>query len=200
MVGEAHVSMIPTTPKKVWSANVNGHAVQALGPSNAILLDVLRDEVGMLGVKSGCDLGTCGCCTVLVNGEPRLSCLCLAGQVEGDDITTVEGLAEGAHLAPIQTCFATHGGSQCGFCTPGFLMAAEALLDSNPEPSREEISCEIDGNLCRCTGYQQIIDSIEAAAEIKRGDAPAPMPASNPHPNPHPEGPDQPSMPPGHAR
>ena len=200
MVGEAHVSMIPTTPKKVWSANVNGHAVQALGPSNAILLDVLRDEVGMLGVKRGCDLGTCGCCTVLVHGEPRLSCLCLAGQVEGDDITTVEGLAEGAHLAPIQTCFATHGGSQCGFCTPGFLMAAEALLDSNPEPSREEISCAIDGNLCRCTGYQQIIDSIEAAAEIKRGDAPAPMPASNPHPNPHPEGPDQPSMPPGHAR
>lgn len=200
MVGEAHVSMIPTTPKKVWSANVNGHAVQALAPSNAILLDVLRDEVGMLGVKRGCDLGTCGCCTVLVNGEPRLSCLCLAGQVEGDEITTVEGLAEGAHLAPIQTCFATHGGSQCGFCTPGFLMAAEALLDSNPDPSREEISCAIDGNLCRCTGYQQIIDSIEAAAEIKRGDAPAPGPASAPHPNPHPEGPDQPSMPPGHAR
>jgi aerobic-type carbon monoxide dehydrogenase small subunit (CoxS/CutS family) len=200
MVGEAHVSMIPTTPKKVWSANVNGHAVQALAPSNAILLDVLRDEVGMLGVKRGCDLGTCGCCTVLVNGEPRLSCLCLAGQVEGDDITTVEGLAEGAHLAPIQTCFATHGGSQCGFCTPGFLMAAEALLDSNPKPSREEISCAIDGNLCRCTGYQQIIDSIEAAAEIKRGDAPAPAPASAPHPNPHPEGPEEPSMPPGHAR
>ena len=200
MVGEAHVSMIPTMPKKVWSANVNGHAVQALAPSNAILLDVLRDEVGMLGVKRGCDLGTCGCCTVLVNGEPRLSCLCLAGQVEGDEITTVEGLSKGAHLAPIQTCFATHGGSQCGFCTPGFLMAAEALLDSNPEPTREEISCAIDGNLCRCTGYQQIIDSIEAAAEIKRGDAPAPTPASNPHPNPHPEGPDQPSMPPGHAR
>ena len=200
MVGEAHVSMIPTMPKKVWSANVNGHAVQALAPSNVILLDVLRDEVGMLGVKRGCDLGTCGCCTVLVNGEPRLSCLCLAGQVEGDEITTVEGLSEGAHLAPIQTCFATHGGSQCGFCTPGFLMAAEALLDSNPEPTREEISCAIDGNLCRCTGYQQIIDSIEAAAEIKRGDAPAPTPASNPHPNPHPEGPDQPSMPPGHAR
>ena len=200
MVGEAHVSMIPTMPKKVWCANVKGHAVQALAPSNAILLDVLRDEVGMLGVKRGCDLGTCGCCTVLVNGEPRLSCLCLAGQVEGDEITTVEGLAEGAHLAPIQTCFATHGGSQCGFCTPGFLLAAEALLDSNPEPTREEISCAIDGNLCRCTGYQQIIDSIEAAAEIKRGDAPAPTPASNPHPNPHPEGPDQPSMPPGHAR
>ena len=199
MVGEAHVSMIPTTPKKVWSANVNGHAVQALAPSNAILLDVLRDEVGMLGVKRGCDLGTCGCCAVLVNGEPRLSCLCLAGQVEGDDITTVEGLA-GAHLAPIQTCFATHGGSQCGFCTPGFLMAAEALLDSNPEPSREEISCAIEGNLCRCTGYQQIIDSIEAAAEIKRGDAPAPTPSSDPHPNPHPEGPEEPSMPPGHAR
>ena len=154
----------------------------------------------MLGVKRGCDLGTCGCCTVLIDGEPRLSCLCLAGQVEGQEITTVEGLADGASLAPIQTCIATHGGSQCGFCTPGFLMSAEALLAENQTPTREEIALAIDGNLCRCTGYQQIVDSIEAAAEIKRGDAPAAAPASDPHPNPHPDGPDEPSMPPGQAR
>ena len=152
MVGNEHVTMIPSAPKTIWSAKVNGQEVQAIAPSNAILLDVLRDEVGMLGVKRGCDLGTCGCCTVLIDGEPRLSCLCLAGQVEGQDITTVEGLAQGAHLAPIQTCFATHGGSQCGFCTPGFLMSAEALLNENEHPTRDEIACAIEGNLCRCTG------------------------------------------------
>ena len=101
MVGNEHVTMIPSAPKTIWSAKVNGQEVQAIAPSNAILLDVLRDEVGMLGVKRGCDLGTCGCCTVLIDGEPRLSCLCLAGQVEGQEITTVEGLAQGAHLAPI---------------------------------------------------------------------------------------------------
>ena len=200
VVGKEHVTMIPSAPKTKWSASVNGQKVQAIAPSNAVLLDVLRDEVGMLGVKRGCDLGTCGCCTVLIDGEPRLSCLCLAGQVEGQEITTVEGLADGAYLAPIQTCFATHGGSQCGFCTPGFLMSAEALLAENQTPTREEIALAIDGNLCRCTGYQQIVDSIEAAAEIKRGDAPAAAPASDPHPNPHPAGPDEPSMPPGHAR
>ena len=200
MVGKEHVTMIPSAPKTIWSAIVNGQEVQAIAPSNAILLDVLRDEVGMLGVKRGCDLGTCGCCAVLIDGEPRLSCLCLAGQVEGQASTTVEGPTDGAHLAPIQTCFATHGGSQCGFCTPGFLMSAEALLNENQNPTRDEIACAIEGNLCRCTGYQQIVDSIEAAAEIKRGDAPAPTPASDPHPNPHPEGPDEPSMPPGHAR
>ena len=199
-MGEEYVKMTPAAAHTIWSAVVNGQMKQAIAPSNAILLDVLRDEVGMLGVKRGCDLGTCGCCAVLIDGEPRLSCLCLAGQVQGQNITTVEGLAEGAHLAPIQTCFATHGGSQCGFCTPGFLMSAEALLTVNKNPSRNEISCAIEGNLCRCTGYQQIIDSIEAAAAIKRGEVPALPPASNPHPNPHPMGPEEPSMPPGHAR
>ena len=200
MVGSEYVPMTPKAQSEIWSAEVNGESVEALIPSNAILLDVLRDQVGTLGVKRGCDLGTCGCCTVMIDGEARLSCLCLAGQVSGTDIITVEGLSDGAHLAPIQTCFAEHGGSQCGFCTPGFLISAQALLTKNDSPSDEEISCAIEGNLCRCTGYQQIVDSIRAAAEIHRGEVEPASPASDPHPDPHPEGPEEPSMPPGHAR
>jgi len=200
MVGSEHIEMIPSPSKNIWSAEVNGRPVEVLIPSNAILLDVLRDKVGTLGVKRGCDLGTCGCCTVMVDGAPRLSCLCLAGQVEGTAITTVEGLADGAHLAPIQSCFAEYGGSQCGFCTPGFLISAQALLNENDTPTDQEIACAIDGNLCRCTGYQQIIESIQGAAAIHRGEVKAAPPASDAHPDPHPDGPDEPNMPPGHAR
>ncbi len=200
LVGSEYVPMTPKAPSEIWSAEVNGEPVETLITSNAILLDVLRDQVGTLGVKRGCDLGTCGCCTVMIDGDARLSCLCLAGQVSGRDIVTVEGLSDGAHLAPIQTCFAEHGGSQCGFCTPGFLISAQALLTKNDSPTDEEISIAIEGNLCRCTGYQQIVDSIRAAAEIHRGEVEPAPPASDPHPNPHPEGPDEPSMPPGHAR
>ena len=200
MVGTEHVEMIPAPKKEIWSAEVNGRPVEVLAPSNAVLLDVLRDEVGTLGVKRGCDLGTCGCCTVMIDGTPRLSCLCLAGQVEGSSILTVEGLADGAHLAPIQSCFAEHGGSQCGFCTPGFLVTAQALLNENDAPTNDEVALAIEGNLCRCPGYQQIIDSIQAAAAIHRGEAEPAPPASNPHPDPHPSGPEEPQMPPGHAR
>ena len=200
MVGDEHVEMIPSPAKSVWSAEVNGTPVEVLVPSNAVLLDVLRDKVGTLGVKRGCDLGTCGCCTVMIEGVPRLSCLCLAGQVDSTSITTVEGLADGAHLAPIQACFGKYGGSQCGFCTPGFLISAQALLNENNTPSDSEIACAIEGNLCRCTGYQQIIESIQGAAAIHRGEVPLPAAASDPHPDPHPEGPDEPNMPPGHAR
>ena len=200
MVGSEHIEMIPAPDNEIWSANVNGTPVEVLAPSNAILLDVLRDKVGTLGVKRGCDLGTCGCCTVMVDGNPRLSCLCLAGQVEGTSITTVEGLANGAHLAPIQACFAEYGGSQCGFCTPGFVSSAPALLNENDSPTDEDIACAIAGNLCRCTGYQQIIASIQGAAAIHRGEIEPPAPASDPHPDPHPEGPEEPNMPPGHAR
>ncbi len=192
--------MTPAASKTIWSATVNKKSFELLINSNAVLLDVLRDQVGTLGVKRGCDLGTCGCCTVMVDGEPRLSCLCLAGQVSNTAITTVEGLANGAHLAPIQACFAKYGGSQCGFCTPGFLVASQALLDENPEPSDQEIAEAIEGNLCRCTGYQQIIESIQEAAKIHRGEVPQPSPASDPHPDPHPGGPGEPSMPPGHAK
>ena len=115
MVGTEYVEMVPAAKKEIWSAEVNGRPVEVLAPSNAILLDVLRDNVGTLGVKRGCDLGTCGCCSVMIDGTPRLSCLCLAGQVEGASIITVEGLADGAHLAPIQSCFAEHGGSPVSY-------------------------------------------------------------------------------------
>lgn len=190
MVGKEHVSMIPAAPSEVWSAKVNGQSQEVLAPSNAILLDVLRDKAGCLGVKRGCDMGTCGCCTVLIDGEPRLSCLTMAQDASGCEITTVEGLADGAHLAPIQQCFADHGGSQCGFCTPGFLITSQALLTKNPSPSDNEIACAIEGNLCRCTGYQQIIQSIQAAAAIHRGDESPSKPASYAHSDPHPSGPD----------
>lgn len=200
MVGKEHITMTPPATSERWSGVVNGRPVEVLAPSNAVLLDVLRDKVGTLGVKRGCDLGTCGCCTVMIDGVPKLSCLTLAGQVKGTEILTVEGLSEGAHLTPIQTCFATHGGSQCGFCTPGFLIASQALLNVNENPSRDEIAEAIEGNLCRCTGYQQIIDSIEAAAVLHRGEGEATSPASDPHPDPHPSGPEDPTMPPGHAK
>lgn len=171
-----------------------------MAPTNAVLLDVLRDRVGQLGVKRGCDLGTCGCCAVLVDGEPRLSCMTLAGDVAGRDITTVEGLADGHHLAPIQSCFAEHGGSQCGFCTPGFLITAQALLMQTSEPSEDQIAEAIEGNLCRCTGYQPIIDSIKAAAAVLRGEEAATAPRTLPHADPHPSGQDEPHLPPGHAK
>jgi len=200
VVGSDIVEMLSVAKKEICSKGVNGRPVEILAPSNAVLLDVLRDQVGTLGVKRGCDLGTCGCCTVMIDGTPRLSCLCLAGQVEGSSIITVEGLADGAHLAPIQSCFAEHGGSQCGFCTPGFLVTAQALLNENSTPTNDEVALAIEGNLCRCTGYQQIIDSIQAAASIHRGEAEPAPPASNPHPDPHPSGPEEPQMPPGHAR
>ena len=200
MVAEEHIPMLPQTPKGTWTAKVNGQEKTVLAGSDAILLDVLRDEVGMLGVKRGCDLGTCGCCAVLVDGQPKLSCLTLAGQVEGSEITTVEGLADGAHLSPIQSCFAEYGGSQCGFCSPGFMVVAEALLEENPDPSDEEIKTAIEGNLCRCTGFQPIVDSIKAAAAMKRGDIPTPTPNSDAHSDPHPAGPEDATMPPGHAR
>ena len=148
LVGSEYVKMTPSADKTVWSATVNKKETELLINSNAVLLDVLRDQVGTLGVKRGCDLGTCGCCTVMIDGEPRLSCLCLAGQVSDTEIVTVEGLADGAHLAPIQACFAKYGGSQCGICTPGFLVASQALLENNPSPSDEQISEAIEGNLC----------------------------------------------------
>ena len=164
LVGSEYVKMTPSADKTVWSATVNKKETELLINSNAVLLDVLRDQVGTLGGKRGCDLGTCGCCTVMIDGEPRLSCLCLAGQVSDTEIVTVEGLADGAHLAPIQACFAKYGGSQCGFCTPGFLVASQALLENNPSPSDEQISEAIEGNLCRCTGYHNIVKSIMAAS------------------------------------
>jgi len=129
------------------------------------LLDVLRDHLGMIGTKEGCGTGDCGACTVLVDGEPVCSCLTLAVEVEGQNVATIEGLALDGKLHPLQTAFIAHGGLQCGFCTPGVLMAATALLARNPRPTEAEIREALAGNLCRCTGYDKIVKAVLAAAE-----------------------------------
>ena len=177
--------MLPHPVEREWGANVNGVDTSISIESNAILLDVLREQAGSLGTKRGCDMGTCGCCSVLIDGEPRLSCLTLAVEADGASITTVEGLADGHHLHPIQQTFTEFGGSQCGFCTPGFLVVISALLSKNESPNDDEIKSAIDGNLCRCTGFQQIVDSVRAASEILVSgtnveDSTAPK--SDPHP------------------
>ncbi|MDH3319440.1 MAG: (2Fe-2S)-binding protein [Betaproteobacteria bacterium] len=148
---------------------VNGEDTQVSFAPYKTLLEVLREDLNLTGTKHGCELGECGACAVLVDGEPVLSCLTLALECEGRSIETVEGLAQGTKLHPLQAAFADHGGSQCGYCTPGMLMTAKALLEAEPAPSRERIKEAISGNLCRCTGYQQIVDAIENAAAEMRG-------------------------------
>ena len=185
--------------KKSISININGAPRSGEVEDRLLLVHFIRDDCSLTGTHIGCDSTHCGACTVLLDGTAVKSCTVFAVQADGRDVMTIEGM-EGESLHPLQEGFYEEHGLQCGFCTPGFLMSAEALLNANENPTRDEIACAIEGNLCRCTGYQQIVDSIEAAAEIKRGDAPSPSPASDPHPNPHPEGPDEPSMPPGHAR
>jgi carbon-monoxide dehydrogenase small subunit len=128
------------------------------------LLEVLREDLGLTGTKHGCDLGECGACTVLIDGVPRLACLTLALACAGRAVITVEGLADGPTLHPLQRAFAELGAAQCGYCTPGMLLAAKALLDENPRPGREEIKVALSGNLCRCTGYLQIWQAVEQAA------------------------------------
>jgi len=156
-------------PKQVHlELTVNGEFAPVSFPSYKTLLEVLREDLNLTGTKHGCELGECGACAVLIDGEPRLSCLTLAVECEGRSIQTVEGLAQGTKLHPLQAAFADHGGSQCGYCTPGMLMTAKALLVGNPDPSRQQIKEAISGNLCRCTGYQQIVDAIESAAAEMR--------------------------------
>jgi len=147
---------------------VNGEEQEVLFHPYKTLLEVLREELGLTGTKHGCELGECGACAVLVDGAPLLSCLELAVQCEGRDIQTVEGMAQGTELHPLQAAFADLGGSQCGYCTSGMLMTAKALLDKEPAPSRERIKEALSGNLCRCTGYQQIWESVEEAARHMR--------------------------------
>jgi aerobic-type carbon monoxide dehydrogenase small subunit (CoxS/CutS family) len=147
------------------SLTVNGEPVEVSFAPYKTLLEVLREDLNLTGTKHGCELGECGACAVLVDGEPRLSCLVLALQCQGKNIETVEGLASGAALHPLQTAFADLGAAQCGYCTPGILMTAKALLEHEPNPSRERIKEAISGNLCRCTGYQQIFEAIEEAAK-----------------------------------
>jgi carbon-monoxide dehydrogenase small subunit len=147
---------------------VNGEETPVSFAPYKTLLEVLREDLGLTGTKHGCELGECGACAVLIDGEPVLSCLELAVQCEGRDIQTIEGVAEGTKLHPLQAAFADLGGSQCGYCTSGMVMTAKALLDKDPAPSRERIKEAMAGNLCRCTGYQQIWESVEQAARVVR--------------------------------
>ena len=150
---------------------VNGEAAEASFAPYKTLLEVLREDLGLTGTKHGCELGECGACAVLVDGEPQLSCLTLGVECEGRSVETIEGLARGPELHPLQAAFADFGGSQCGYCTPGVIMTAKALLDRNPHPTRQQIKEATAGNLCRCTGYQQIADAIEDAAAKLRAEA-----------------------------
>jgi carbon-monoxide dehydrogenase small subunit len=151
--------------------NVNGEASPVSFAPYKTLLEVLREDLDLTGTKHGCELGECGACTVLVDGEPVLSCLVLALECEGRRIETIEGLARGAELHPLQAAFTDLGGSQCGYCTPGVIMTAKALLDRNLNATREEIKEATAGNLCRCTGYLQITEAIEDAARVLREEA-----------------------------
>src|SRR3954468_12378695 len=143
---------------------VNGEQMETLFAPYKTLLEVLREDLALTGTKHGCELGECGACAVLVDGEPQLSCLVLALECEGRSIETVEGMALKGELHPLQAAFADLGAAQCGYCTPGILLTAQALLAHEPLPSRERIREAISGNLCRCTGYQQIIEAIEEGA------------------------------------
>ena len=147
---------------------MNGKSVAEEAHPDETLLDFLRERLNLTSVKKGCDEGACGACTVLLNGQPVRSCLLLAVQLSGgDEITTVEGLAKPGELSEIQEAFLEKNGFQCGFCTPGMILTAKALLDSNPRPTVEEIKDQFEGNLCRCTGYEQIIESVQRAAELR---------------------------------
>jgi len=143
---------------------VNGEPAEATFAPYKTLLEVLREDLNLTGTKHGCELGECGACAVLVDGEPQLSCLLLALECAGRSVETVEGMGEGAALHPLQAAFADLGAAQCGYCTPGILLTAKALLEKEKSPSRDRIREAISGNLCRCTGYQQIYEAIEEAA------------------------------------
>jgi aerobic carbon-monoxide dehydrogenase small subunit len=149
---------------------VNGKDVTIDVAADKRVVDLLREDMGLTGTKEGCGSGECGVCTILVDGESRLSCLMVAAQLEGRKVTTIEGLAGDEMPHPLQRAFVEHGAVQCGFCTPGMILSAAALLDENPLPSREEIRIGLSGNLCRCTGYQKIVDAVEAAAEVMARD------------------------------
>src|SRR5579885_1672322 len=153
--------------KRTVEFTVNGDAYRLDVEPNRRLIDVLREDLGLTGTKEGCSIGVCGACTVLLDGEMISACLALAVNAQGRDVTTIEGLALGERLHPLQRAFIEHGGFQCGICTPGQIMAAKALLDHNPNPSRAEVVEWMTGNLCRCTGYYKIIESIMAVVDGK---------------------------------
>ncbi len=185
----------PDKRKVHLALRVNGETQEVAFLPHKTLLEVLREDLGLTGTKHGCELGECGTCTVLVDGQPVLACLALAAEMEGRAIETVEGLQEGNELHALQTTFADLGAAQCGYCTPGILMTAKALLAANPRPQREEIRAALAGNLCRCTGYIKILEAVEGAAATIRGEnwtpnreslygAPEPAKAVEPKPSP----------------
>jgi aerobic-type carbon monoxide dehydrogenase small subunit (CoxS/CutS family) len=149
---------------------LNGEAAEVAFAPHKTLLEVLREDLGLMGTKHGCELGECGTCTVLVNGRSILSCLMLGLDAEEQDVKSIEGMANGAQLHPLQETFADTGAAQCGYCSPGFLLVAEELLKKNPNPSRDVIKEALSGNLCRCTGYIKIYEAVELAAARMRGE------------------------------
>ena len=151
--------------KVVVSTEINGETRDALVDTRDTLLVMLRDRLGLTGTKEGCSNGNCGTCTVLIDGKPVCSCLMFATEADGTRITTIEGVAIGNELHPVQTALMAHGGSQCGYCTPGIVLSAKALLERNPAPTEQDIRHAIAGNLCRCTGYDKIVGAIAAAAK-----------------------------------
>jgi len=155
--------------KTQLALTVNGEIRDVIVPVHKTLLEVLREDLNLTGTKHGCELGECGTCTILVDGEPVLSCLALPVECQGRQIKTVEGMADGGRLHPLQQAFAELGAAQCGYCTPGILLTAEALLAENPTPTRDEVRVALAGNLCRCTGYTKILDAVELAALRMRG-------------------------------
>jgi carbon-monoxide dehydrogenase small subunit len=151
--------------KQAIELKVNGDTYDVLVSSNNTLLEVLREKLGLMGTKRGCDLGACGACTVLINGEAYLACVMLAVDARGKDILTIEGLAEGGELHPLQSAFVEKGGLQCGFCTPGMILTAQAILNEEQHPSVEVIKKKMAGNLCRCTGYKKVVEAIKSVNE-----------------------------------
>jgi len=154
--------------KKIVALTVNDKRYELAVAPNETLADVLRDKIGLTGTKKGCELGDCGSCTVLLNGKPVNACLVLAIRAEGETVRTIEGLESASGLHPLQQAFVEKGGIQCGFCSPGMILSSFSLLERDPDPGEDEIRRAISGNLCRCTGYQKIIESVQAAAKTGR--------------------------------
>jgi carbon-monoxide dehydrogenase small subunit len=156
--------------KSLINFKLNSEQTEVAFAPHKTLLEVLREDLGLIGTKHGCELGECGTCTVLIDGQPILSCLFLGLDAEGREVTTIEGMALGGQLHPLQETFADLGAAQCGYCTPGFLLVAKELLEKNASPSRDEIKEALAGNLCRCTGYLKIYEAVELAAALMRGE------------------------------
>jgi aerobic-type carbon monoxide dehydrogenase small subunit (CoxS/CutS family) len=155
--------------KQIISLTINGEEYEVAVTPNRTLLEVLREDLSLTGAKEGCDDGLCGSCTVLLDGKPVRSCLLLAVEAQGYRITTIEGLAQQGELHPLQQAFIVQGAVQCGYCTPGMILTAKALLDENPSPTRHEILEALSGNFCRCTGYNKIVTAIDACADQMKG-------------------------------